>query len=83
MNEQFRQWALAGSEAQRRLAVERAEAYRWFMEPLARRGWSLEAIRQALEAYRIKTPSGRGKWSKAMVRRALIRLDLHEQRRAA
>lgn len=65
-----------GRQARIEKAKTRAEKVRWFVEPLARQGWPLSAITRELNERRIMTPSGRGRWSKSMTRRALVRLDL-------
>ncbi len=62
-----------------RVALERSERYRWFLTPLAEAGLSLADITRTMQAYPISTPTGRGGWSKAMVKRALVRLDLYER----
>lgn len=68
-----------GTQAKRKQALERAESYRWFIEPLVKQGLSYEAIRRTLIERRIMTPSGNGSWSsKEMVRRIVTRLELRQ-----
>ena len=72
-----------GAEANRRKAIARAGAYYWFLEPLVKAGWSLEEIRKTLSVYPIQTPSGKGKWTRAMVARLIDRLGLEHHRKLA
>lgn len=66
-----------GVAARKRKAAERSEMYRWFLAPLAEAGLSLADITRTMQSYPISTPTGRGNWSKTMVKRALVRLDLY------
>ena len=61
------------------VAAERAELYRWFLSPLAEAGLSLADITRTMQSYPISTPTGRGNWSKTMVTRVLVRLDLYDR----
>ena len=68
-----------GVAARKRKAAERAELYRWFLSPLTEAGLSLADITRTMQSYPISTPTGRGNWSKTMVTRVLVRLDLYGQ----
>ncbi|MEX2126589.1 MAG: recombinase family protein [Woeseia sp.] len=54
------------------------EQVRWIIEPLAKQGLPLRDIAKTLNAYRVKTLSGKGKWHNSSVRRVVNKLDLRE-----
>ena len=59
-----------------------AEAIRELVEPLAVEGWSLQGIADQLNGRRVGGPRG-GRWTACAVMRALDRLGIERQRRAA
>lgn len=59
-----------------------AEAIRSLIEPLAVEGWSLQVIADQLNGWRVSGPRG-GRWTACAVMRALDRLGIERQRRAA
>ena len=80
MTENILKLIAAGNDAQRRKAADRAEQLRWFAEQAYEQSTSLTHFAHILNELRINTPSGRGRWSKEMARRLLIRLDLYQSR---
>ena len=63
-------------------AQKRAEAYRWFLAPLADSGLSLRELARTMNAYCFKPPIGDGQWHANTVRRTLQRLGLYGQEAA-
>ncbi len=75
----MKQRSVRGNEVRRITSHERAESYRWFIEPLASGTLSLNQMAKTLNAYRISTPTGKGVWEKMTVKRCLQRLGLYGQ----